>query len=448
MTTLLKAGLLAIACASLVPIAYAQTPKAASETVDPLLESYVDPQNGLSLTAAIAQAIQREPTLRASRTGIEAARGIRLQAGLRPNPSVSFERREEPAGTDTQTLAQVEWPLDLFRRASRVALADRELEATERQVDDKTRLLVGDVRMRYGQAAAAVRDLAIADNMAASARREIALIRRRVDEGAMPPLERDLLEVELLRLESERLVAAGQAQAALYNLKRTLGVPIDAPLKLRDTLETLAPPASVEPETEPARPADVAPPLDRTDIREAEARVRLADARAERLRNDARFDVSLFGAYMRMDTGFPQRGFDETGGLARVRGVFNYISAGATVTVPLRNRNQGELAAARAERDGAQALLEATQLSAHAEVSAAASQEAQARRALAFAGASVRLARQNLDVVRQTYELGRGTVSDVLAAQRRYLDVERGYTETLKVAYEARAAVQQARGEQ
>ena len=59
----------------------------------------------------------------------------------------------------------------------------------------------------------------------------------------------------------------------------------------------------------------------------------------------------------------------------------------------------------------------------------------------------MRLARQNLDTIRQTYELGRATVSDVLAEQRQYLDVERAYTATLKAAYEARTALQRARGE-
>ena len=51
------------------------------------------------------------------------------------------------------------------------------------------------------------------------------------------------------------------------------------------------------------------------------------------------------------------------------------------------------------------------------------------------------LARQNLTVVGQSYELGRATVFDVLAEQRRYLDVERAYAEALRTAYEARTAL-------
>jgi outer membrane protein TolC len=60
-----------------------------------------------------------------------------------------------------------------------------------------------------------VRDVAVADNVAASMRRQYDVLKQRVDEGASPPLERDLLEVELRRVESDRLLAAGRADAAI-----------------------------------------------------------------------------------------------------------------------------------------------------------------------------------------------------------------------------------------
>ena len=69
----------------------------------PLAGRFFDPANGLSLHQAVAQAIEQEPSLRAARSQVEAAQGSRLQASLRPNPSFSFERREEPGGTDTLT---------------------------------------------------------------------------------------------------------------------------------------------------------------------------------------------------------------------------------------------------------------------------------------------------------------------------------------------------------
>jgi outer membrane protein TolC len=57
------------------------------------------------------------------------------------------------------------------------------------------------------------------------------------------------------------------------------------------------------------------------------------------------------------------------------------------------------------------------------------------------------LARQNLNVVQQTFDLGRATVFDVLAEQRRYLEVEQAYTTALREAWEARAVLKRALGE-
>ena len=82
----------------------------------PLAGRFMDPANGLSLEQAIARAIEQEPSPRAARSQLDEAKGTKIQASLRPNPSVSFDRREEPGGTDSLTTVGVEWPLDLFRR--------------------------------------------------------------------------------------------------------------------------------------------------------------------------------------------------------------------------------------------------------------------------------------------------------------------------------------------
>ena len=73
---------------------------------------------------------------------------------------------------------------------------------------------------------------------------------------------------------------------------------------------------------------------------------------------------------------------------------------------------------------------------------------ARAQRAVGlYSGGMRTLARQNLDVVQQTFDLGRATVFDVLAEQRRYLEVEQAYTTALREAWEARAALNRALGE-
>jgi cobalt-zinc-cadmium efflux system outer membrane protein len=404
----------------------------------------VDEATGVRLDTAIARALDRAPSVRAVRTDIAVARGLRQQAGVRPNPTLTFEHRDEPAGTDNLTTVGVEWPLDLFRRSGRVQSAERGLQATQFAVADRERLLVAEVRTQYGLAAAAIRDVTVVGELVTAAERQWDLVRARVNAGGTPPLERDLLEVELRRFQAAQLLAAGRADVAVVQLKQLLGMPSDEPLRLGETLEALvagdnASSASSEiPLSVPSRP----------DVREAEARVALADARVDQARREGRIDMSLFGTYMRMDTGFPQRGVGPAGALERVRGRFDYVAGGAMVRVPWFNRNQGQVAAAQAERSGAEARRDAAELAARAEVAAARARDAQAQRAVGiYSGGVRRLAQQNLEVVRQTFDLGRATIFDVLTEQRRLLDVEQAYTAALREAWDARAAVKSALGD-
>jgi cobalt-zinc-cadmium efflux system outer membrane protein len=408
-----------------------------------LASRYVDPVLGMNLQDAIVRALEHEPELRSARTGVDVARGMRQQAELQPNPMVSFSQQEEPSGPDRQTRVELSWPLDLFRKAGRVGVADREIDAARFVIADRERLLAADVRAKYGDAAAAARELAVLDDLFAAASKQHALVAARVEQGATPPLERDMLRIELQRLESERLLQSGAVERALIDLKRTLGMAADVPLTIRDDLEQL-----VRQEAGTVLPVDSAPSQMRPDVEAAQARVQVADAQIERAQRDGRFDVSLFGMYMRMDAGFPQRAFGSDGGLEPIRGVFHYVAAGAAVTVPLRDRNQGSVAAAHAQRAGASAQLEAARLTAQAEVAAARVRDEHARQAVAVYTSDTRaLARQNLTVVSQTYELGRATVFDVLTEQRRYLDVERAFTTALREAYEARQALRRALGD-
>lgn len=425
---------LALALGASAPL-LGQTPSGATSA-----RKYIDAQAGLALDDAIARAMAREPSLRADRAAVEIKEGQRQQAALRPNPAVMFDLRDEPTGTDRQTSVGIEWPLDLFRRGARVRTADREVDATRFAAVDRERILAADVRLEYGAAAAAIRDVALADELVETLRRQVAVVAARVEAGSTPPLERDLLDVELGRLEVDRAQTVGRADVAVIRLKRLLGMKADEPLTLAQTIEDLAGPGAT-------RPVTTAPDAARPDVLEAGARVALAEARIDQAAREGRFDVSLFGSYMRMDAGFAQRGFGPDGALERVRGRFNDVSGGVRLTLPIFNRNQGLIAAAEADRTVAEARLEAAALSAESEVAAAEARDAQAQQALArFSGGLRALAARNLDVVRQTFDLGRATVFEVLAEQRRYLDVEYTYTATLREAWAARAELARAKG--
>ena len=401
------------------------------------------PAGPLSLEDAVSWALAHEPGLRAERTEADVAQGNLSQAALKPNPMVSLGRQQQPGGMDNQTTLTMEWPLDLFRVAGRVSVAEREAEATRFRVADRQRLLVAEVRAAYGAAAAAQRELDVLTELVKTAARELEVMGSRVDAGAAPALDRDLLLVERRRLDADRLLQDARANNAKFALQRLLGLDPTDTVTLRQSLESLVQPVSAPP------PASGTLVASRPDVQAAEAGVRIAAAALDHAHRDGRFDVTLFGTYTRMQASFPQLGYTPGGGLEPIADTFHYLAAGATVTVPWRNNNGGEIAAATARRRGAEARYAEAALQARTEIAAATTLDTQSRAAVALYAAEVRpLARQNLDVVRQTYELGRGTVADMLGEQRRYLDIERAYTETLKQAYDARTSLLSALGVQ
>ncbi len=423
-------------------VVHAQQPERPEQSAT--IGTYIDDVGGMTLDEAIARALGQEPLLRASRAQVDVARGLREQAALRPNPAISFFQQQEPSGSDNQTRIELQWPMDLFRKSGRVGVADREIEVAQHAAANRERTLAADVRMKYGEVMAAVRALTVTEQLLAATSRQRLLITSRVEQGVAPPLDRDMLRVEVQRLEADRLLQAGAADRQLFELKRLLGMEAEAPLRLRESLEEL-----VRRDQSATSAADNARTVaTRADVLEAAARVRVGTAQVDRAQREGRPDISVFGMYMRMNSGFPQQGVSPTGSLEPIRNVFHYVSAGAMVTLPLQNRNQGTVAAAEADRVAANAQLEATRLNAQSEIAAARSRDRRARQAWeAYSGDAVRLAAQNLDVIRQTYELGRETLLDVLNEQRRYLEVERAYTDVLREAFEARQALRAALGE-
>jgi cobalt-zinc-cadmium efflux system outer membrane protein len=405
-----------------------------------LVAPYAEAQE-VTVEQLVATALERSPDLQAARAEIGVAAGQVMQAALRPNPMLAASQ-EQGAGGMMTTNVGVEWPLDLFRRDARVAAARSAAAVTALSIRDHERLLASMVREQAGRLLAAQRSLDVINESLTAARRMRDLLDRRVTEGGTPQLDANLAAVEVMRLEADAALAAGDAAAALIELKATVGLAPEAPLALGDSLEGLAGAPAV-PRLTPTAALEARP-----DLREAIARIDFAEARAVQARQEARTDVTLAAGYTRMAFGFDQRGLDARGAPVPIHDIFHTVTIGARVSLPFRNRNEGTLAAVEAERKGAEALFTARQRAARADIDAAVARERETRRAVELYATNIRsLARQNVDVMLEGYDLGRFPLSDVLAEQRRYLDVEAGYTTVLIRAYDARTAVARAFGE-
>ena len=185
----------------------------------------------------------------------------------------------------------------------------------------------------------------------------------------------------------------------------------------------------------------------RPDVLAARAEAAMAAARVRKEEAEGRWDARVNVGYQRQDFGFDLRGLTESGATRPIHDVFHYFGAGVSVTLPVLNRNQGNVAASRAESRAMDRRRELAELTARYEVAAAFAQAEAARQALSLYERGVReVAARNVEVVRQAYELGRGSLLDVIAEQRRFIEAEAGSTETLKQAWDAATEIERAVG--
>ena len=439
-----KSLLLLLVALSVVQMrAVAQTEPAISSRGGTSLPRYFDPANGMTADQAVAYALSHNAELLAVRSEVEAARALVRQAALRPNPSIEFERKEQVGGNDNTSMVAGMWPLELGgRRSARVLVAQKELEVRERLLADRERLLAAEVRNKFGAALAEIMKLGFTEDLLATSDRGFRLVAAKVKEGRTAPLEENMVLVEVNRIRSIRETNEGKVEIALLELRNLTGMRPDEPLRLKGDFDHLITPL-------PAVPVATDEALrTRPDIQAARATEELAAARIDQARAEGRVDASLTGKYERMDFSFPQQGVNSAGQLVPVQGVFHSLSAGIRLDLPVRNKNQGAIAAAVAENDAAKRRREFAELTVRNEVASAFARYQRATRAAEIYRVGVReQASSNLNVIRQTYELGSKTLLDYIAEQRRFIELENGYIDALLETYQARVEIQRAASE-
>lgn len=404
------------------------------------LSRYYDPSTGLSSDDAVVYALAHNGELAAFRSEVEAARALVEQASLRPNPQLEIERKEQINGADNDTMVGAMLPLELGgRRSARVLVAQRELELKESLLADRERLLAAEVRAKFGEALGELLKLGFTEDLLLTTDQGYRLVAARVTEGRTAPLEQNMVLVEVNRIRSMREINQGEVEVAMLELRNLMGMRPEEPLRLRGDLDRL-----IEPVPSVAAAKDIAL-RERPDLRAARALEALAEARISQARSEGRLDASLTGRYELMNFGFPQQAFNSNGQLVPIQGKFHSLVVGVTLDLPVRNRNQGAVAAAVAENAAATQRREFAELTVQREVTSALARYQSAARAAEIYRVGVQeQSNANLDVVRQTYELGSKTLLDVIAEQRRFIETQTGYIEALVNTYQARVEIERA----
>jgi outer membrane protein, heavy metal efflux system len=440
--TLLSTAITTLLIALSSPCAFvlAQTtaiPNSTPTQIQPAVSRYLDQTTGLTADDAVTYALAHNGELDAARKEIEAARALVKQAGLRPNPMLEAGGTQMIIGADKSYMVSGALSLELGgRRAARIAVAEREVEVREHEVANRERLLAAEVRAKFGEALARALKVSFTDELVEANQQSFNLIAARVIEGATPPLEQNMALVELNRLRSMRETVESKVEVAMLELRNLLGMDPAEPLRLRgDYLNLLDQLPPVGEATERAL-------RERPDLRMMRAGESLAAAQIEQARAEGRTDASLNAGYQRMETGFPLSGINDQGALSPIMKKMNLVTFGVTFSLAVRNKNQGSIEAAVALSEAAKKRREFAELTVRREVAASYALYERAARAEEIFRVGVRdPARANLDVVRQTYELGSKTLIDYIGEQRRFIELENDFIEAELALYLARVDI-------
>lgn len=398
---------------------------------------YFDPAGGVTADEAVARALAANGELLALRKEVEAARALVKQAGFRANPRLDVSGSKAVTMPDNQLMVEGMLPLELGgRRAARVRVAEREVEVREAMRADRERMLAAEVRAKFGEALASILKLGVTEELLKNSQRGYRLVVARVLEGRTAPLEQNQVLVEVNRLRSLREVERGRVEVALLELRNLLGAEASEALKLRGDFDGLIDPL-------PSTADATARALDsRPDLLAARAAESLAESRIEEARAAGRADAEVRAGYQRMRSGYMLNGIDDAGRLAPIDDTFHSVTFGVSVTLPARDKNLGAIEAASAELEAAKHRREFLELTVRREVAAAyAAYEASARASEIYRVGVRGQAGQNLTVIRQTYELGAKTLLDYIAEQRRFIELENDYVNSLLETYLARVRV-------
>jgi cobalt-zinc-cadmium efflux system outer membrane protein len=347
----------------------------------------------VSLSDALARGRDVSPRIAKAKAELKAAEGRAIQAGVRPNPTLSAEV-ENFSGTgpyrtfgQTETTVAVSQPFELGgKRRARKAVAAAEREFAQVALRTAEADVGYDIAISFAELRAAEDRAELARQVVARAVELARIAETLVDVGRDPPLTRLRADALLAEAEAERLRAEAELLSARQRLALLIGSEdpeLSAAVQDLPTPPTLAAGAQSLDERLAAAERDA-----------AAARVRLAQAEGVP-------DITASGGV---------RNFRESRDTAFIVGV--------SIPLPVFNRNRGNIAAAQADGDAAEAQLAQAGLDTHlsrreAELMLAAANE----RVAALSGAGLFQANEAARLAAIGYQQGKLTLIELIDAQ-------------------------------
>nr|WP_189657319.1 TolC family protein [Pseudomonas peradeniyensis] len=378
---------------------------------------------GLSLDQALDAAFAQNPDFAAIGREIGIAEGERRQAGLIPNPELSWEVEDTRRDTSTTTVT-LSQALELGgKRGARIEVAEAGQAIARLELERQRNSLRADVIQAFHAALRAQTALDLAQQSQALTERGLRVVEGRVRAGQSSPVEATRAQVQLAQAEAAVRRARTERGVANQALARLTGS-AEARFERLDASNLSPGPA---PQSEPL----LAKVEQTAEWRLAAAQIERGDAslgseKAQRIPN---LTVSLGSQYSREE-----------------RERVNVV--GLSMPLPLFDRNQGNVLAAARRADQARDLRNAVDLRLRSETRSALEQWGTAMGEVqAYDRTILPAAQQAVDTATRGFEMGKFAFLDVLDAQRTLIEARGLYLEALAQATDARAQVERIYGE-
>lgn len=377
----------------------------------------------MSLTEALRKSLEANPDLAAARQEIGIAEGARKQAGLLPNPELSYEMEDTRRDSSTTTV-MLSQPLELGgKRGARVEVATFGQTIAQLELDRRVNGLRADVIQAFFAALRAQTGLDLAKQSLELTNRGLRIVDGRVRAGKSSPVEATRAEVQLA--EAKLLVRRAETEktTAYQQLAQVMGSPVT-------TFDRLDSP-NLSPGLPPQLDELLAKLGQTAEMRQASAQIDQSDAsvgseKAQRIPN---LTVSVGSQYDRS-----------------VRERVNVV--GLSVPLPLFDRNQGNILSASRRSDQARDQRNATELRLRTETQTALNQWSNAMQEVeSYDKTILPSAQKAVDTATRGFEMGKFGFIEVLDAQRTLIVARGQYLESLAAATNARAMVERVYGD-
>jgi cobalt-zinc-cadmium efflux system outer membrane protein len=305
-------------------------------------------QKTITLEELQQMALQNNPTFAQSAANIQAAEGRKKQSGLYPNPTAGYQGEQIRGGSFhggeegffVQQDIVMGGKLGLNRR-----IFDQELKQAETEGEEQKLRVITNVRMSYIQALAAQQTLELRQNLSKLADDAVETSHQLANVGQADAPDVLASEVEAEQAQLAVTMAEQSQQRVWKALAAVVGNPRLPLMKLDGKLED-TPPVNADELVE--KIVDESPA-----VRIAELGVKRAEAALARAKREPIPDLQL-------RAGMQQNGELLAGPGGRAVGLQAFASAG--VRIPIFDRNQGNIATAKADEERAKREVERVKL--------------------------------------------------------------------------------------